>query len=202
MITTAADADMRAVLRALVREALPAHLDRLGWDRALVEAHQQRRLRALLAHARAHSRFHADRLAEVDVDRFTLADLPSLPTMTKAEVMTAFDDVVTDPRLTRDRVEEHLAATGTEAELLLGEYVVLASGGSSGHRGVFVYDAAAAVDYLLGLTRTGLGRLLAGPVPPGGMPMAMVAAGRAAHATRILAALFSGDLLEVGRAHA
>ncbi|WP_448609811.1 hypothetical protein [Geodermatophilus sp. URMC 60] len=177
-----------------MREALPAHLDRLGWDRARVEAHQQRRLRALLAHARAHSRFHAGRLDGVDVDRFTLA---GLPTMTKAQAMTAFDDLVTDPRLSRDRVEEHLAATGTEAELLLGEYMVLASGGSSGHRGVFVYDAAAAVDYLLGLTRAGLGRLLPGPVPPGGMPMAMVAAGRAVHATRTLPSLFSGDLLAV-----
>ena len=43
-----------------------------------------------------------------------------------------------------------------------------------------------------------LSRLLAaGAVPPGGVPMAMVAADSAVHSTRALPSLFSGDLLDV-----
>jgi phenylacetate-coenzyme A ligase PaaK-like adenylate-forming protein len=183
---------------AALRDRLPDHLDRLRWDRDRLEAHQAVALRELLRHARERSPFHADRLAGIDLDDIGLDGLDALPTMTKAEMMGAFDDVVTDRRVTLDRVEEHLAATGADASLLLGEHAVLASGGSSGQRGVFVYPFAGIVDYTLGLVRAGLGRALAlGEPPPGGLPVAMVAAPSAVHASRALSSLFSGDLLSV-----
>ena len=183
---------------AALRGRLADHLARLGWDRARIEEHQTAALRTVLRHAARHSPFHADRLAGVDVDRFRVEDLAGLPTMTKAEMMAAFDDVVTDRRVTLDRVEAHLTATGRDASLLLGEHVVLASGGSSGQRGVFVWSFDATVDYALGLVRAGLGRALAlGDPPPGGLPVAMVAAPSAVHASRALSSLFSGDLLRV-----
>jgi phenylacetate-CoA ligase len=188
----------RAARHARLRAALPDHLERRTWDAARIRAHQRDRLRALLRHAKARSPFHAERLAAVDPARFELGDLPALPTMTKAEMMAAFDQALTDPRLSRAVVEEHLGGSASEATELLGEYVVLASGGSSGERGVFVYGAGAIVDYTLGLTRNGLARLLSlGPPPPGGVPMAMVAAASPIHATRALCDLFSGDLLAV-----
>jgi phenylacetate-CoA ligase len=196
--TTIAVEQRRAARHARLRAALPEHLARRTWDAARIRAHQRDRLRALLRHAKARSPFHAGRLAAVDPARFELGDLPALPTMTKAELMGAFDQVLTDPRPSRAVVEEHLAGGAAEATELLGEYVVLASGGSSGERGVFVYGAGAIVDYTLGLTRNGLARLLSlGPPPPGGVPMAMVAAASPIHATRALCDLFSGDLLAV-----
>jgi phenylacetate-CoA ligase len=183
---------------ARLRAALPAHLERLGWDADRVHAHQEQALRALLAHARERSPFHAGRLREVDPDRFTLADLPSLPPMTKTEMMADLDRVLTDRRLSRAVLEDHLAATDGEARELAGGHVVLASGGSSGERGVFAYGPDAIVDYTLGLVRAGMARLLAaGPVPPGGVPMAIVAAASAVHASRALSSLFTGDLLDV-----
>ena len=188
----------RAARHARVRAALPGHLERRTWDAERIEAWQRDRLRALLRHAKAHSRFHAGRLAGVDPARFELADLATLPTMTKAEMMAGLDRLVTDPRLSRAVLEGHLAASAAEATELFGEYVVLASGGSSGERGVFVYGADAIVDYLLGLVRNGLARLLSvGEPPPGGVPMALVAAGSPIHPSRALADLFSGDLLAV-----
>jgi phenylacetate-coenzyme A ligase PaaK-like adenylate-forming protein len=198
MTTTVLSGSDRTRRLARLREALPGHVDRLGWDAVRLRAHQEQRLRDLLRHARAHSPFHAERLAGVDPDRFALADLPALPVMTKAEMMADLDRVFTDRRLTRGLVEDHLATTTTDARELLGEYVVLASGGSSGQRGVFVYGADAIVDYTLGLTRAGLGRLVAaGAVLPGGVPMSIVAAGSAVHASRALSSLFTGDLLDV-----
>jgi phenylacetate-CoA ligase len=205
MTTSTIAGQRQGVWNARVRAALPDHLDRLTWDADRVRSHQRDRLRALLRHAKAGSRFHAERLAGVDPARFELADLASLPTMTKAEMMAGLDDLLTDPRLSRAVLERHLkrlahasVAGLTEATPLVGEYVVLASGGSSGERGVFAYAADAIVDYTLGLIRAGLARLLRlGPPPPGGVPMAMVAAASPIHATRALPDLFSGELLAV-----
>ena len=60
---------------------------------------------------------------------FELDDLASLPPMTKPEMMAAYDDVVTDHRLTHDAVQAHLDALSDHAQLFLGEYIVLAPGG-------------------------------------------------------------------------
>jgi phenylacetate-CoA ligase len=197
MTTPTITGQQHGTWNARLRAALPAHLERLTWDADRVRDHQRDRLRALLRHAKTHSRFHAGRLAGVDPARFELEDLPALPTMTKADMMAGLDDLLTDPRLSRALLERHLAGM-TEATALHSEYVVLASGGSSGERGVFAYGPDAIVDYTLGLTRGGLARLLAlGPPPPGGVPMAMVAAGSPIHATRALPELFSGELLAV-----
>jgi phenylacetate-coenzyme A ligase PaaK-like adenylate-forming protein len=113
--------------------------------------------------------------------------------MTKNDMTANLDDVFTDRRLTRDRVERHLAATGTEPSYLLDEYTVLASGGSSGERATFVFGWDALVEYAAGLLRAPIGRLLSmGVAPDAGLPMAMVAAGSAVHASRCGAAIF-GD---------
>ena len=58
--------------------------------------------------------------------------------MTKTDLMDNFDDLVTDRRVTRELCERHLEELAGGA-YLLGEYHVVASGGSSGQRGVFVY---------------------------------------------------------------
>jgi phenylacetate-coenzyme A ligase PaaK-like adenylate-forming protein len=183
---------------AAVRAALPDHVERLTWSRERIEGHQRNALRGLLRHALAHSPFHTERLAGVDADGFELADLAQLPTMTKTQLMASFDYVVTDPRLRRALVERHLATAGAEPVELLGEYLAIASGGSSGERGVYVLSRAESVDYLLGITRAAAGRILAmGGPPPGGVPMSMVAAGSAVHATRALPALFTGDIFDI-----
>ena len=143
---------------ALVRERLPEHLDRLGWSTERIAAHQRDELRRLLRTAIDHSPFHAARLHGVNPERVELSDLASLPIMTKAEMMAAYDDVVTDRVVTRARVEEHLSRTGWDAEVLDGRYVVMASGGSSGLRGVFTYTSDATAEFLLGCVRPGLAR--------------------------------------------
>ena len=53
-------------------------------------------------------------------------------------MMENFDSALTDRRLTRNLVERHLASSAAEPSLLLGEYVCLLSGGSSGRRGLIV----------------------------------------------------------------
>ena len=132
---------LRTRVSGAVGRQMPEHIGRLGWDAGRLAAWQRDRLRALLARAIAESPFHAARLRGVDPDRFELADLARLPVMTKADMMENFDAATTDRRLTRDLVERHLARAVTDPSLLLGEYVVLVSGGSSGLRGLFVQTA-------------------------------------------------------------
>src|SRR5437764_13815167 len=140
-MTTATTANIES-LRARTGEDIgyhmPPHIARLGWKAGRLAAYQRDRLRALLTRAIERSPFHAARLRGVNPDRFELADLARLPVMTKADMMENFDAATTDRRLTRDLVERHLARAVTDPSLLLGEYVVLVSGGSSGHRGLFV----------------------------------------------------------------
>ena len=68
-------------------------------------------------------------------------ELSALPVLTKVELMERFDDLVTDRRLRRDELLEHLGQIH-EDTLYLGEYRVMTSSGSSGRKAVFVYDRA------------------------------------------------------------
>jgi phenylacetate-CoA ligase len=130
---------------------LPERIARWRWPKKRIAAFQRQQLRHLLKHAIESSPFHASRLAAVDADGFELDQLQSLPMMTKTEMMENFDDVVTDRRLTLDGVQAHLAATTAYPRLLEENYFAFTSGGSSGVKGVFVYDRDAMLDYTLGL---------------------------------------------------
>jgi len=117
---------------------LPEYLGRIEWTADRVADERRRALRALLAIAVARSPWHRERLAAIDPGGFSEAHIASLPVMTKTDLMDDFDHLVTDPRLTRELCERHLEEAAAGA-YLLGQYHVVASGGSSGQRGVFVY---------------------------------------------------------------
>jgi phenylacetate-coenzyme A ligase PaaK-like adenylate-forming protein len=183
--------------RADVQDALLAgvddHVRRLAWDANQLTAARRGGLRRLLTHAVEHSPFHRRRLAGIDVDRVEPSDLTALPVMTKADMMASFDDAVTDRRLTLRLVEEALAATRTEPVTIHGDYIAMATGGSSGQRGVFVYDRTTLAGFASALSRNLMARLRAvGGPPPGGLPIAMVSAASAVHATGLAPALSAG----------
>jgi phenylacetate-coenzyme A ligase PaaK-like adenylate-forming protein len=180
---------MRTRLSGAIGHHLPGHIERLGWDAGRLAAHQRDRLRALLARAITRSPFHAARLRGVDPDRFELADLARLPVMTKAEMMADFDAVPTDRRLTRDLVERHLAGVVTDPSLLLGGYVGLVSGGSSGQRGLFVQTAGEYAEFVASVTRRAMAAAAAGGgLPPDGLFIGIVGAATAVHSSGLAAA--------------
>lgn len=166
--------------------ALDDHIDRLSWDRQRIVDAQRQRCRELLAHAAAHSPFHASRIAAAGIDpaEFELTHLQRLPVMTKAELMAGFDQVVTDQRVTRAAAERALSETTTEPSPIDDTFIVLTSGGSSGERGVFVLDTAAMAEFGCLLLRSMMARIrAAGGASPGGLTIGIVAAGSAVHAT-------------------
>jgi phenylacetate-coenzyme A ligase PaaK-like adenylate-forming protein len=106
-----------------------------AWSRDRLLEHQRRRLDATLQRAVEVSPYYQGMLGHVDAG----APLEELPILNKSTLMEHWDRIVTDPRLRLRDVEAHLASerAGT---LLLGEYRVCATSGTTGERAVVVYD--------------------------------------------------------------
>jgi phenylacetate-coenzyme A ligase PaaK-like adenylate-forming protein len=135
-MTMVIDSPRRREQLAAIAARMPQHVERLSWTAAQIAAERERALRETLAHAKANSPWHANRLARVDPSSFTEADLQALPVMTKTDVMSHWDEIVTDRRLTLANIAAKLNGTYKDY-YYLDEYLVIATGGSSGVRGVF-----------------------------------------------------------------
>ncbi|HEU5084320.1 MAG TPA: AMP-binding protein [Acidimicrobiales bacterium] len=171
---------------------LQEEAERLTWPLEALHRLRDERLRSLLRTAKERSSWHARRLTHVDPDAVTGDDLSMIPVMTKADVMANWDDVVTDRRLTLERAEAHLLQVASEGPAyLLGDHQVLTTGGSSGTRGVFVWDFEGFLMYALGRDRGTLWlQQHAGRTES---RRAIVAASHATHATSVLARTFAGS---------
>jgi phenylacetate-CoA ligase len=120
----------------------PRLIERLDWPADRLAAHRSQQLREMVRHAVERSPWHRDRLGGVDLDGLDEATLDRLPPMTKADLMENFDRIVADGRLSLDLVNAHLD-TVTSGSYLPDGQTAITSGGSTGERGVFVYDWAA-----------------------------------------------------------
>jgi phenylacetate-CoA ligase len=130
---------VRAAHLGDVQAALEDHVGRLDWSREQIDHYRTQRLRALLGYARERSPFHSRRLHGLDPNTVTVTDLSSLPIMTKQEAQTEWDAVVTDRHLTRDRAERILQEQQWFS-YTPADQMVFSSGGSTGVRGVYVWD--------------------------------------------------------------
>ena len=177
---------------------LPEHLERLTWPADRLLAERTVLLRHLLRTARKYSPWHRDRLSTVDVDTIDEDRLRELPTMTKSDLMTHFDEIVTDRRLTLDLVNAHVAGLTASDAYLLDEFHALASGGSSGVRGAFVWGWHAwATGWLVNM-RHQISDALSDPDP--GPPVIMVvAAERPSHFSGAQGQTFASPAIEVHR---
>ena len=122
-----------------LRGRLPSFLERFRQPGEELKAFRQQRLRELVRIAKERSAWHRERLTRIDPDSITEAGLARIAPMTKDDLMAHFDAISTDPRVTLERVESHLHELKSDA-YLFDRYHVNASGGSSGRRGVAVYD--------------------------------------------------------------
>jgi phenylacetate-CoA ligase len=107
------------------------------WPSERLTAFKQDRLDEIVRHAVKHSRFYRDRLG--GLVRSDPVPIETLPVLTKQEMMDGFDEMVTDSSLRRDDILAHLGAASHD-ELYLGRYRAMTTSGSSGLKGLFVYD--------------------------------------------------------------
>ena len=130
---------IRAAHLGAVHAAPDDHVGRLDWSAEQIHRHRDQRLRSLLAYARERSPFYSARLQDIDVETATVADLASVPMLTKAEAQGEWDAIVTVVDLDRSAAERVLGEQ-TWFSYTRGDQQVFSSGGSSGVRGVYVWD--------------------------------------------------------------
>jgi phenylacetate-CoA ligase len=130
---------LRAAHLNAVRASLEDHVTRLDWPRKRIEHYQSMRLRSLLGFARERSPFHAGRMSDIDPTTATIDDLVRLPPMVKQEAQDNWDAIVTTPDIDRAGAEQVLARQQWFSYTPAG-IQVFSSGGSSGVRGVYIWD--------------------------------------------------------------
>ncbi len=111
---------------------------------------------------RAQSPYYSRLYRDVPV---RLSEIGQLPVVTKAELMSHFNDWVTDPSVTRVQIETFLADPGNFGRDFLGRYVVCRTSGATGIPPILLHDHTALVVYnVLGYARS-LPALLLSPRP-------------------------------------
>lgn len=129
--------DLLMLSSLLARRALWARRDR--WSAEQIAAHQDRALAALRGHAYTRSAFYRRHHAGLEG-----APLAQLPPVTKAQLMEGFDEAVTVPGLRLADVEAHLnelvEAGGDPGRPWRGRWWAAQTAGTTGRRGVFVWD--------------------------------------------------------------
>jgi len=175
------------------------HLERLTWSAERLREERTARLRELITVAKARSTWHRQRLEGVDPQEVDEDSLRKLPAMSKADLMAHYDAIVTDPRVTLERVNAHIAELTSDA-YFLGELHAVASGGSSGVRGAFVWGWEAWATVQLVVLRRQLHELMSDPALAARPPVTMlVAAENAAHFTSALAQTFATEAVQMHR---
>jgi phenylacetate-CoA ligase len=170
----------------------PRLIERLDWPAERLSAYRTQRLRELVRYAVGRSPWHRGRLAGVDIARLDEASLPELPPMTRADLMDNYDQVLTDERLSLQLVNDYLQAAATGA-YLPGGHTAVTSGGSTGQRGVFVYDWQGWATKWLSLFRYLLRAKWSDPeLASRPAVAALVMAAHFTHATAALSRTFSG----------
>jgi len=186
---------MRARHVGFATSTMASHLKRLRWSAEQLRLERRDRLRDLLRVALANSPWHRKRLAGIDPERFEEDHLRQVPSMTKDDLMANWDDIVTDPRLTLDLVERHLANLTSDA-YLSDQFHAIASGGSTGTRGVYVYGWEPWAVVYAGLFRlTAWDRMTTPELAAVPNRMAMVAARHATHMSCAITETFSNPAL-------
>ena len=109
-------------------------------DRAGLEALQLRRFRAMVRHAMDNTQFYARLYQGVDPDEVVPRDLP---VVTKADLLTHFDEFLTDPTLNREEMEEFVNDPDNIGRYFRDEYVLFHTSGTTGQTTIMVYDKEA-----------------------------------------------------------
>jgi len=127
---------VRKQLLAKVRERIQKDQARLDWTRQEIEIFQQQQYKKLLNHALHNSTYYRDRCKNAK-------KLSDIKPSTKNEMMEKWDDIICIPGLKKEFAENHLTQLRNneiDNPFYKDYYYITATGGSSGLRGLFVWD--------------------------------------------------------------
>ncbi|MDO4270352.1 MAG: AMP-binding protein [Eubacteriales bacterium] len=119
---------------------------------------QEKKLRKLLAYAYEKSSYYRRTFATAGIDERSIgtAPLSQFPTLSKSQLLTHFDELITVPDVTQAALRQFDAETEADRRPFGGKYHVVHSSGSTGTPGYFLYDEAAWGNMLLGILRGAL----------------------------------------------
>jgi phenylacetate-CoA ligase len=135
MSTLAAKARRTTNARMLL--AARVNLWRTGANQQRIASIARRRLDSIVAFASSNSPFYHDFYKGITVD--SPLRLQDLPVLSKATMMNNIDWMFTDRQISYDGINRHLTS-GLTGKRYLGEYRILATSGSTGRRGLFLYS--------------------------------------------------------------
>jgi phenylacetate-CoA ligase len=175
------------------------HFERVAWTAERLHAERTAQLRALVGIAVRRSPWHRDRLGELDLGTLDADDVRHLPVMTKGDLMDNFDAIVTDPEVRLVDVNAHIAKLDGDA-YFRDELHAVASSGSSGVRGVFVWGWEAwATVQLTAIRRSLLDRIGDPELVLRPLVAMIVAAENATHFTSAASETFATGVVETHR---
>lgn len=105
-------------------------------SREKIASIQKKRLNKLVHYARENSPYYKKLFKDVGED-FNLSDLP---VTTKPQMMSAFDEVVTDRDVTMKKVDEFTEDTDNVGRMFKDKYLIFKTSGSTGNPAVVLYD--------------------------------------------------------------
>ena len=114
--------------------ALTAKADRSSDEKRLDL--QQKRLKELISYAKKNSPYFAKLYENVNEN----TPLSSLPVITKKDMMDHFDSYLTDPSITKAKVEHFISDISNVGTKLDGKYLIYTTSGSTGNPCIVVYD--------------------------------------------------------------
>lgn len=127
-------------------------------SREQLEAQQLRKFRRFVGYVQKRSPYYRKIIEERGIVPATCVPA-DFPVLTKRDVMANFDDIVTDRRITRERVLDFLAKSKDPGELFEDEFHVLHTSGTSGTMGVYVYSREGWIKGASNITRVAPPRL-------------------------------------------
>ncbi len=105
-----------------------------------ISKYRTAKLQKLLKHVVSYSKFYQKRFKHLDIEKITADDMSMIPHMTKEDMLEHWDDIVFDKRISYDKANTFLQTKGVDEKCLFDQYHLWASGGSSGHRGIYVWS--------------------------------------------------------------
>lgn len=116
----------------------------------MIAAKRAERLRDMLHFAREHSPLYHELYQDLPDD---ISSLEQLPVVTKKQLVSRFDDWVTDKQITRAAIETFTAEERHIGQEFLGHYTVWITSGTTGTPGLFVNDKRSLAIYLALIAR-------------------------------------------------
>ena len=119
---------------------------------------QEQKLRKLLLFAYENSVYYKKNFEEhgITKDKLNTTPLSDFPTLNKEQLLTHFDELVTEPDLRHEALRQFDEENSEMDTIYLNKYHLVRSSGSTGIPRYFVYDIPAWEQMLLGILRGGL----------------------------------------------